>query len=213
VTRVVFVPSSTLVTVSPPSFLTVTVGACAVADGAGVDEAVAGAGVDGAAAGAGAGEAAGAVDAEAGVAVASEAAGVADAEAGVAVAGEAAGVADAEAGVVVAGVLELVGRAGGGDGSAAADPAGVVAPLVPADNDCINCGKSLSASLRWLSAPSGLPVSMSVYPPKRSPTTAMFLGRIALAASLTNAPGSVTTFVTSETMLPMKLLMSAPLVA
>ena len=137
-TRVVFVPSSTLVMVSPPSFVTVTVGAWAGADGAGVDEAVAGAGVDGAAAGAVAGEAAGAVDAAAGVAVAGEGAGAVDVEAGVAVAGEAAGAVDAEAGVAVAGVLELVGRAGGGEGSAAADPAGEVAPLVPADNDCIN---------------------------------------------------------------------------
>src|SRR3954471_21282096 len=50
---------------------------------------------------------------------------------------------------------------------------------------------------------------MSAMPPRMSPTAARFLGRTALAASLTNAPGSVTAFVTPETMFPRKL-MAAP---
>src|SRR5450631_2093837 len=46
---------------------------------------------------------------------------------------------------------------GGGDGSAAAVPAGVAgeAPLLEPDTACASCGRSLRASVRWLSAWSG----------------------------------------------------------
>jgi hypothetical protein len=185
---VVFVPSSTRVTVPPPSFVTLTAGACAgavgaadVAAGAGVDEAVVGAGVDGAgavvaAAGAGVGAAAGADDAAA--------------------------VGDAAA--VAAGALVVVVRAGGGVGSAAAVPAGFAAAVPPAAPErlCRSCGRSFSASVRWLRAASGLPAVMSVIPPSMSPTAFMLLGRMLLATSPTSFPGSVTTALMSETMLP-----------
>jgi hypothetical protein len=184
VTRVVFVPSSTRVMVSPPDFVTVTVGAGAagaagVAAGTGVDEAVVGAGVAGAAA----------VLAGAGVGVAGGAAVLAGAGAGV-----------AGAAAVAAGALVVVVRAGGGVGSAAAVPAGLAA--VPPARLCMSCGRSLSASVRWLRAASGLPAVMSVIPPSMSPTAFMLPGRMLLAASLTSFPGSVTTALMSETMLP-----------
>jgi hypothetical protein len=122
-TRVVFVPSSTRVTVSLPKCITETAGAgvddaAGVAAGVGVDGVAAGAGVgvDGAAAGAG-------VDAAAGVVA------------------------------VVVGVAGTVveGRAGGGVGSAAAVPAGFAAlapPPAAPERLCRSCGRSLSASVR-----------------------------------------------------------------
>ena len=113
----VFVPSSTRVMVAPPSFVTVTAGACA---GAGV---VAGAGVAEDAAEAGEAGAAGAVD------------------------GEAEGVVDAEGDVVAGVLDVGGRAGGGVGSAAAVPAGEALAPLAPPDNACINWGKSLSASV------------------------------------------------------------------
>jgi hypothetical protein len=198
VTRVVFVPSSTLVTVALPLFVTVTVGACALAEavegvaaGAGVEEGVAGAGVDEDVAAEAVVDAAGAVVVELVVAAEMVVAGVDGAAAGVVAA-------EVAAEVVVAGALDGVARGGGGVGSAAAVPAGFEAPPVAPARLCRSCGRSLRASVRWLSAPSGLPAPMSAMPPSMSPIPFMLEGRSEPATSPISLPGSVR----SETILP-----------
>ena len=98
-----------------------------------------------------------------GVAVAGEAAAEepaveADAPPAVVVVGVEADV-DPDGAVAVSVVEALDDCVGGGEGSAAAVPAGEVAPevpeLPPPESACINCGRSLSASVMWLSACNG----------------------------------------------------------
>jgi hypothetical protein len=153
---VVFFPSSIWVIVSRPNFRTETLGACnpAKEDAEVLVEEAGGAGVAGAEVVVVAGEAAAeapVVEAAAGPAVA-DAVVVAEVDPE-----EAAAEVDPEEAAVVAGagVEPLDDRAGGGEGSAAADPGGFAAPEPPAvwpDKLCKSCGRSLSASVMWPSA-------------------------------------------------------------